>query len=336
MHCVFLLACRDFGWTRKRDCGAVTEALSLYPPRGLAAREEHPNWILHSPEAFKGSAESSIILHSDAPGYSSGVGGLIQQCMSSRGLFYIFAVAFRCLCYTYNMSTVAAVKTALQIQADPKRALISQRFFKTGKGEYGEGDRFIGVTVPQQRQIARQFWDLSLPHVRILLGSMVHEHRLTGWLIILEQMRRADEVQQSTLARFTIANMDYMNNWDLVDTAAPKILGPYFFGRSRKQLFVWARSPRLWRRRVAVLTTHYFITQNDFSDTVQLAELLLNDTHDLMHKAVGWMLREVGKRDRAVLLGFLDAQAAAMPRTMLRYAIEHLPSAQRKAYLKMA
>lgn len=215
------------------------------------------------------------------------------------------------------------------------RAEISQRFFKTGKGQYGEGDVFIGVTVPDVRIVAKQYKDLSLEHIEKLLKSKIHEDRLLALLILVEQFKKGTEAQQKSIARFYLAQLDRVNNWDLVDLSADKILGAWLYERSRTPLYKLVRSKNLWERRVAIISTFYFIRHHDFKDTLRLAEMLLNDQHDLMHKAVGWMLREVGKRDEAVLLKFLDKHAIVMPRTALRYALERLPEAHRKYYLKL-
>ncbi|WP_431278554.1 DNA alkylation repair protein [Leifsonia poae] len=239
-------------------------------------------------------------------------------------------------------ATAEAVKNALAEIADTEDAEFLQRFFKTGPGQYGEGDVFIGVRVPQTRAVAKRFASLDLEGIRALLDSEVHEHRLAG-LIILNRMfelasrsATGDPARTEHIAGFYLdaVRRGRVNNWDLVDSSAEFVLGEYLWlGRPRDVLFELARSDSLWERRVAVLSTFAFIKHGDASTTLELAELLLDDSEDLMHKAIGWMLREVGKRvDRAELLQFLDANAPRMPRTMLSYATEHLTPEQRVDY----
>lgn len=229
--------------------------------------------------------------------------------------------------------TKAQVVAALKAEADPEKAAFLPRFFKTGKGEYGEGDRFLGVTVPKQRRIARQFRELPEKEVAKLLADRRHECRLTALLIMVEQFQRGDEAIQERIAQFYLDNLDQVNNWDLVDSSAHKILGPYLENRDRGLLDELAAADHLWKQRVAIITTCYFIVQDDFRDVKRIARTLLNHEHDLIHKAVGWMLREMGKRDRKELETFLKSRYKKMPRTMLRYAIEKLPETQRKKYL---
>lgn len=239
------------------------------------------------------------------------------------------------------MTTAAEVQEALAAIADPDDAVFLQRFFKTGRGQYGEGDVFIGVRVPQTRAVAKRFADLPLTELRVLLDSPVHEHRLTGLLILNAAFARAssarhrDDAERGRVAEFYLRAVrdGRVNNWDLVDASAEFVLGPYLADRPRDLLYELAASPVLWERRVAVLSTFAFLKQGDASTTLELAARLLDDPEDLMHKAVGWMLRETGKRvDRRLLLGFLDTYAARMPRTMLSYATEHLDAATRAAY----
>ena len=236
------------------------------------------------------------------------------------------------------MSRASEIKQILQKKANPKKAALYQRFFKTGKGEYGEGDLFLGITVPELRKIAKQYSDLSLAQIQLLLQSTIHEHRLIALYILVAQFEKAtkehDEKKQKQIVDFYVDNTTYINNWDLVDTSAHKILGVYYLHRSRKQLFVFVRSKNLWERRIAVIATFLFIQQNDFDDALKIAALLLTDNHDLIHKAVGWMLREIGKRNQQIEENFLKKHASQMPRTMLRYAIEKLPEKKRKTYLK--
>ena len=206
-------------------------------------------------------------------------------------------------------------------------------FFKTGPGQYGEGDRFLGITVPQLRAISRTHRDLRLNAVAALLGSRWHEERLLALLILVHQYRRADEPTRAAIHRLYLDHTRSINNWDLVDSSAPQIVGAHLETRDRSKLRRLARSPSLWERRIAMLATYHYIRKNDFADALAIAELLLHDDHDLIHKAVGWMLREIGNRDRAVEEDFLRRHARVMPRTMLRYAIERFPEPLRRKYM---
>ncbi|MGE3404230.1 MAG: DNA alkylation repair protein [Vicinamibacterales bacterium] len=227
----------------------------------------------------------------------------------------------------------SSVRTALRHHADTTRARAVARFFKCGPGEYGEGDRFIGVTVPAQRRVARQFRDLPLPEVDALLQSPVHEERLTALLILVDQFRRR-EAQRERIVRLYLRRLRFVNNWDLVDSSAPQILGAWLLDKPRGQLDRLARSKNVWRRRVAMVATLQFIVKGESADAIRIATLLLKDEHDLIHKATGWMLREVGKRaGEDALRAFLRRHAATMPRTMLRYAIERFPPAERARWL---
>lgn len=224
----------------------------------------------------------------------------------------------------------ADVRAELGDLGDAERARSSARFFKTGIGEYGEGDRFIGVTVPAQRAVARRQRALPLSQIGVLLRSPIHEERLTALLILVEQYAAGTPEEQSERARFYLANAKRVNNWDLVDSSARDILGAHLVRRNRAVLRRLARSSCLWERRIAIIATFAFIAAGESKDTFQLAALLLDDDHDLMHKATGWMLREVGKRvSEDALRGFLERHATRMPRTMLRYAIERFPESER-------
>jgi len=226
------------------------------------------------------------------------------------------------------------VHAALMALADSDKAHVQARFFKTGKGQYAEWDRILGVTVPEVRQLARQFNDLSLAGCKKLLASRYNEERLLALLILVQRYRQGDETTQQAVFDLYVANLARVNNWNLVDTSAPYISGPHLLQRPRALLYEWIQSASLWERRVAVLSTFAFIRQNDFTDTMRLTESCLQDPHDLMLKACGWMLRELGKRDREVLEDFLQRHCDAMPRTMLRYAIERFPEKERRQYLK--
>jgi 3-methyladenine DNA glycosylase AlkD len=226
------------------------------------------------------------------------------------------------------------VKHALAALACEARARSSARFFKTAQGEYAEGDVFIGVSVPEQRRVARSFDELAQPEVEELLSSAVHEHRLTALLILVRQFERARKPEvRLRLYELYLASLRYVNNWDLVDSSAQAIVGGHLQGRDRTVLDVLASSSSVWERRVSIVATQTFIRKGEFADTLRLAERLVGDPHDLIHKATGWMLREVGQKDPAVLRGFLDKHAAVMPRTMLRYAIEHCSEAERATYM---
>jgi 3-methyladenine DNA glycosylase AlkD len=222
----------------------------------------------------------------------------------------------------------------LNSQADPMRAEHSQRFFKTGKGEYAEGDVFLGLTVPKQRIIASKFKDLPLNEIQKMLNSVIHEYRFVAIVLIVNRFKRTKDTQErKKLINFYLDNTENINNWDLVDVSA-QILGEYLNDKNRKKLYDLANSGNLWEQRIAIIATSYFIDKNEFADTIKISEMLLNHKHDLIHKAVGWMLREVGKRDLNVLLEFLNKYYTVMPRTMLRYSIEKFPQELRLHYLK--
>lgn len=227
------------------------------------------------------------------------------------------------------------LKTRLHALADPEKAKRLQRFFKTRKGEYAEGDKFLGIVVPMQRKVAKEFRSLSLMELKKLLHSKWHEERLVALFIMVDQFKRGDAEQRAQLYNFYLSSTTVINNWDLVDSSASYIVGGYLFDRDRSILTKLACSSLLWERRIAVIATLFFISKDQFHDTLKITELLLSDKHDLIHKACGWMLREVGKRDQNVLIHFLEKHAAHMPRTMLRYAIEHFSPEERKHYLNL-
>lgn len=214
------------------------------------------------------------------------------------------------------------------------RARHSQLFFRTGPGEYAQGDRFLGLTVPQVRLLARQFGDLPLPRVKALLHSRWHEARLLALLVLARRYAQGDERERNRIAALYLANLDGVNNWDLVDSSAHLILGPHLAKGERGLLDQLAGSTNLWERRIAMLATLHYIRSDEFSDALRIARRLLHDEHDLIHKATGWMLREIGQRDVARLRRFLDRHAAVMPRTMLRYAIEKFDAGTRRHYLE--
>ena len=231
------------------------------------------------------------------------------------------------------MSTAAAIVKQLEALGNKQAALHLQRFFKTGKGEYAEGDRFFGITVPISRRVVKQHTDLPPGEIRKLLRSPYHEARLVALLIMVRAHQRGDAATRDRLHRLYLANTQYINNWDLVDLSAEHVVGAHLGAGRHALLTQLARSRVLWERRIAMLATFSFIKQGYFDETLRIARLLLHDQHDLIHKAVGWMLREVGERDRGVEEEFLTRHGRGMPRTMLRYAIEKFPPALRQQYM---
>ena len=231
-------------------------------------------------------------------------------------------------------TSASAVQEQLRALADPQTAQILQRFFKTGPGEYGEGDRFHGIKVPVVRKVANEFASLRLTEIRKLLRSALHEERLAALLILVRRFSNAEVKEKKRVYDFYLRHTQHINNWDLVDLSADKIVGAYLYEHSRAPLYTLAGSQLLWDRRIAIIATLHFIRHHDFDDTIGLAERLRDDNHDLIHKAVGWMLREVGKRNQSALEEFLQEHYRQMPRTMLRYAIERFSEHRRKAYLQ--
>lgn len=231
------------------------------------------------------------------------------------------------------LPTRKQVERALAAVASRKRAKNLAWFFKTGKGEYGEGDRFIGITVPLQRKIALRHIELPLEDIARLLASPIHEHRFTALEILVAQYRRADEARRLRIFAFYLQHAERANNWDLVDTSAPYIVGAHLKKRPRQLLDRLAASRNVWKRRIAIVATLMLIREGEIEDTFRIAEKLLSDQHDLIRKAVGWALREAGKVSTPALLGFLEKHYASIPRTTLRYAIERFPAVQRKALL---
>lgn len=219
----------------------------------------------------------------------------------------------------------------------PEKAAFLSRFFKTGKGQYGEGDVFLGISMPEIREIIKKYTSLSIDEWTELLQSPYHEFRIAALIGLMKQFQKAkkDELTQQRIFDIYLSNLNYINNWDLVDVTCRDIVGAFLLNKERSILFELAKRPHLWSQRVAIVSTWYFISRNQFTDTLQLSELLLSHKHDLIHKAVGWMLREVGKRDELVLEEFLDTHVKQMPRTALRYAIERFPESKRKYYLTL-
>jgi 3-methyladenine DNA glycosylase AlkD len=224
------------------------------------------------------------------------------------------------------------LKKELRKKANQEKAKLLQGFFKTGPGEYGEGDIFLGVIVPETRKTAVKFKSLPLNDVAALLKSKIHEERLCALLLLVHNYEKHKEKREE-IYKFYLKNIKYINNWDLVDLSCHKIVGDYLKDKDKSILYKLAKSNNLWERRIAIISTARFIHHHNFEDTINISELLLKDKHDLIHKAVGWMLREMGKRDIKPLLNFLNKHYKTMPRTMLRYSIEKLPDKQRKQYL---
>lgn len=225
----------------------------------------------------------------------------------------------------------------LQVLKNSEKILVFKRFFKTGKGEYGEGDQFIGLTVPQQREVVKKYWQTTtIADLTTLLHNPIHEYRLTALLIAVAQYKKYKKelAKRKRLVDWYLKNTKYINNWDLVDLSAPNILGDWFFERSKIVLYNFANSELLWERRIAILTTYEFMRRGKLEDTIRIATILLRDKHDLIHKAVGWMLRELGKRNLKMEESFLKQHYQVMPRTMLRYAIEKFSESKRKKYLR--
>lgn len=222
----------------------------------------------------------------------------------------------------------------LQDARDPKQATLLQRFFKTGPGQYGEGDKFLGIKVPIQRVIAKKYTGLNLVQLQKLLNSKVHEHRLVALLILVNKFKRSNEKTKGDIFNFYLKNTKNINNWDLVDLTAHKIVGAFLDNKKRDKLYELAESKSLWEKRISIISCFWFIKDEDFIDALRISEILLNDSHDLIHKAVGWVLREIGKKDRVIEENFLKKHYKVMPRTMLRYAIEKFPEELRKKYLK--
>lgn len=233
---------------------------------------------------------------------------------------------------------IEQLKSTLQDLADEEKAKIMMRFFKTGKGEYGEGDIFLGISVPNQRLIAKEFYQqVSLNDIKNLLNSNIHEYRLTALLmLVLKYEKSKDELVRKEIIDFYLAQTSQINNWDLVDTSCYKILGHYCFHQKREELlFELANSEDLWEKRIAIVSTMYFIKQKSFSIVPEIVLKNLNHSHDLMHKANGWMLREMGKMNEEKLIEFLDEYTLQMPRTTLRYALEKIDPILKDYYMKL-
>ncbi len=230
--------------------------------------------------------------------------------------------------------TAKDAQKKLKSLASPEAAKLAARFFKTGPGQYGEGDIFIGIKVPVLRTVSREFRAMPLKEIESLLNSPIHEERHLALMILVLQVTKADDAFRKAAFDFYLASTKFINNWDLVDCSAPQVVGGYLMHQPRKSLIALAKSKGLWERRIAIVSTQHFIGHGDFGETLRISQMLLKDKEDLIHKASGWMLREVGKKDESVLVAFLDQHGKVMPRTMLRYAIERFPLARRLEYLR--
>lgn len=226
------------------------------------------------------------------------------------------------------------VKKELKKLENQKLKKLLQGYFKTGKGEYGDGDIFLGIKIGPQRDIANRYKDISLKDIEELLDSRIHEHRLTGLLILVNKFSKSDEKGKKEIFETYMKKKDRINNWDLVDLSAPKIVGSYLVDKGRRILYVLAESANVWDRRISIISTFAFIRNDDFKDAISIAEILLKDEHDLIHKAVGWVLREIGKRDIRTEEKFLKKHYKKMPRTMLRYSIEKFGNSKKKFYMQ--
>ena len=228
---------------------------------------------------------------------------------------------------------IKIIKEEFKRLSEQERAAHLQKYFKTGKGEYGEGDVFLGLRVPTIRNIAKKFNTLSIDEAKEFLQSPYHEERLFALFVLIDLFKKAKEKDRKKIYDLYLKNTNFINNWDLVDASSPTILGGYLFDKNRSLLYDLANSDNLWKQRIAIISTLYFIRRNDFYDTLAISELLLHHQHDLIHKAVGWMLREVGKQDMNVLREFLNENINTIPRTTLRYSIERMNESERKKYL---
>lgn len=232
------------------------------------------------------------------------------------------------------MASAGEMEARLREMGGPESARVLQGYFRTGPGEYGEGDRFLGIRVPALRALVREYRGVALGEMDALLGSEWHEARLLALLMMVDAYGRGDVAAREAIYRLYLARTARINNWDLVDLSAPHVVGAHLVEGDRSVLEGLARSELLWERRIAILTTQHFIRRGDFGTTLRIAEMLVDDRHDLIHKAVGWMLREVGNRDREAEETFLRRHHATMPRTMLRYAIEKFPPDLRRRYMQ--
>ncbi|NCF75305.1 MAG: DNA alkylation repair protein [Xanthomonadaceae bacterium] len=232
------------------------------------------------------------------------------------------------------MSNLEKIKKELKNLSNPEQAKNSQKFFKTRKGEYGEKDVFLGVKVPIQRWIITKYKNFQLSEIKELLNSKIHEYRFIALLLLIDKYKKSNNREKKKFFDFYLRNTKNVNNWDLVDLSAPKIIGDYLLNKPRDILYKLVKSKNLWEKRIAIIATFIFIKNNDFKDILKISKILLNDKNDLIHKAIGWMLREVGKQNQEVEEKFLNKYHKRMPRIMLRYSIEKFNEEKRKAYLK--
>jgi 3-methyladenine DNA glycosylase AlkD len=226
------------------------------------------------------------------------------------------------------------IQKKLQKLGNKEKAKVLQRFFKTGPGEYGEGDVFLGITVPELRKLAKEYQDIASREIKLLLTSSIHEERLLAILLLVRTYSKGDECTKRKIYALYLRYIKFVNNWDLVDGSAPHIVGAFLMDKSKEPLYRLAKSKNFWLRRISIISTSYFIKHNEFSETLKIAAMLISDEEDLIHKAVGWMLREVGKRHLQTEEKFLRDHYQKMPRTMLRYAIEKFPLPKRQHYLQ--
>ncbi|MCK4745252.1 DNA alkylation repair protein [Candidatus Parcubacteria bacterium] len=232
------------------------------------------------------------------------------------------------------MLNTIKLKKELKKFANPEYAKILQKFFKTGKGEYGEGDIFLGIKTPIKRKIVKDYQELSLCELQKLISDKIHDFRFSALLILIAQFKTGGEKKKKEIFKLYLKSTKYINNWDLVDISAPHIVGNFLLDKPRDVLYKLAKSKNLWERRIAIVSTFFFIRNSDFIDTLKISEILLSDDHDLIYKATGWMLREVGKKDLSAEEKFLQKHCQKMPRVALRYAIERFNKRKRKVYLK--
>jgi len=229
---------------------------------------------------------------------------------------------------------VQNIQRRLQELGSREKAKVLQRFFKTGPGEYGEGDVFIGVKVPELRKLAKEYQEITVKEVKQLLKSAIHEERLLALFILVRKYSKGNETEKKRIYELYLKNTQFINNWDLVDGSAHHIIGAFLVDKSKEPLYSLAKSKNLWERRISIISTFYFIKHDKHAETLKISEILLTDEQDLIHKAVGWMLREIGKRHMPTVENFLRKHYKRMPRTMLRYAIEKFPEDKRQGYLK--
>ena len=229
---------------------------------------------------------------------------------------------------------VQNIQRKLQELGSREKAKVSQRFFKTGPGEYGEGDVFVGVKVPELRKLAKEYKKITVKEVKQLLRSAIHEERLLALFILVRKYSKGNETEKKRIYELYLKNTQFINSWDLVDSSAHHIIGAFLVDKSKEPLYSLAKSMNLWERRISIISTFYFIKHDKYAETLKISEILLTDEQDLIHKAVGWMLREIGKRHMPTEEKFLRKHYKRMPRTMLRYAIEKFPEDKRQGYLK--